>query len=175
LARFAVRTNTAFAGWQLYPRSVIKVGATTYYLVRHIEGKAPAWGAGMGKVPAAFAAKALAVMGDTAPFDGEPQGPGLGGREGVALLCPLSAANAAALRARLPWLTPQPLGLSTSAGCGDRLGLATPVTCAPSGPWAARSRPPKPGKSRPPKPGLLRSGPSSRCVKTPARVGRPNR
>ncbi len=103
-------------GWQLYPRSVVKVGATTYYLVRHIEGKAPA----------SFAAKALAVVGDTAPFDGEPQGPGPGDREGVALLCPLSAANAAALRARLPWLTPQPLGLSTSAGCGDRLGLATP-------------------------------------------------
>jgi hypothetical protein len=26
----------------------------------------------------------------------------------------------------LPWLQPQPLGLQTSAGCGDRLGLATP-------------------------------------------------
>jgi hypothetical protein len=42
------------------------------------------------------------------------------------LLCPLSHANALALRAVLPWLTPQPLGLATSAGCGDRLGLATP-------------------------------------------------
>ncbi len=29
-------------------------------------------------------------------------------------------------RERLPWLKPQPLGLSLSAGCGDRLGLATP-------------------------------------------------
>jgi hypothetical protein len=37
-----------------------------------------------------------------------------------------SPANAAALRARLPWLRPQLLGLRTSAGCGDRLGLATP-------------------------------------------------
>ncbi|MBN1430902.1 MAG: hypothetical protein JXB07_21205 [Anaerolineae bacterium] len=41
-------------------------------------------------------------------------------------LCPLSAANAALLRERLPWLRPQTLGLSTSVGCGDRLGLATP-------------------------------------------------
>jgi tagaturonate epimerase len=30
------------------------------------------------------------------------------------------------LRERLPWLRPAPLGLQTSAGFGDRLGLATP-------------------------------------------------
>lgn len=40
--------------------------------------------------------------------------------------CPADAANAQALRAALPWLTPRPLGLQTSIGCGDRLGLATP-------------------------------------------------
>lgn len=43
-----------------------------------------------------------------------------------ALLCPVTARNAAALRAELPWLEPRPLGLTTSAGFGDRLGLATP-------------------------------------------------
>jgi hypothetical protein len=37
-----------------------------------------------------------------------------------------SADNAAALRSALPWLTPSRLGLHTSAGFGDRLGLATP-------------------------------------------------
>jgi hypothetical protein len=42
------------------------------------------------------------------------------------LLGPCNAANAAALRERLAWLRPQLLGLRTSAGCGDRLGLATP-------------------------------------------------
>jgi hypothetical protein len=42
------------------------------------------------------------------------------------LLGPTSPANAAALRAHLPWLRPRPLGLRTSAGMGDRLGLATP-------------------------------------------------
>ncbi|HSH82432.1 MAG TPA: tagaturonate epimerase family protein [Herpetosiphonaceae bacterium] len=42
------------------------------------------------------------------------------------LLGPCNAHNAAALRDRLPWLRPQPLGLQTSAGMGDRLGLATP-------------------------------------------------
>jgi len=42
------------------------------------------------------------------------------------LLGPLSPRNAAALRQNLPWLRPQPLGLRTSVGLGDRLGLATP-------------------------------------------------
>ena len=42
------------------------------------------------------------------------------------LLGPLSPSNAAALRANLPWLQPQPLGTRTSAGMGDRIGLATP-------------------------------------------------
>jgi hypothetical protein len=42
------------------------------------------------------------------------------------MLCPLNAANADALRTALPWLNPRPLGLKTSAGLGDRLGLATP-------------------------------------------------
>lgn len=47
--------------------------------------------------------------------------------EGFALLrAPLSPANAAALRATLPNLRPAPLGLATSAGFGDRLGMATP-------------------------------------------------
>lgn len=42
------------------------------------------------------------------------------------VLGPLSPRNAAALRDQLPWLKPHPLGLRTSAGLGDRLGLATP-------------------------------------------------
>ncbi|HEX9003358.1 MAG TPA: tagaturonate epimerase family protein [Blastocatellia bacterium] len=37
-----------------------------------------------------------------------------------------SPANAAALRSILPFLAPITLGLKKSAGCGDRLGLATP-------------------------------------------------
>jgi hypothetical protein len=41
-------------------------------------------------------------------------------------LGPTSAANAASLRSLLPFLQPRPWGLHKSAGCGDRLGLATP-------------------------------------------------
>jgi tagaturonate epimerase len=41
-------------------------------------------------------------------------------------VCETSPGNAAALRAMLPFLNPRLLGLRKSAGCGDRLGLATP-------------------------------------------------
>ncbi len=47
------------------------------------------------------------------------------GRQTV-LVGPTSARNAEALRTRLPWLRPVPVGLRTSAGLGDRIGLATP-------------------------------------------------
>jgi hypothetical protein len=60
----------------------------------------------------------LVILGDTTGFAGDPHGD--------VLLCPLMPGNAAVLRARLPWLNPTPLGLHTSAGFGDRLGIATP-------------------------------------------------
>ena len=53
--------------------------------------------------------------GDTSEHDGQ-----------TLLFGPSNASNAAWLRARLPWLQPRLLGLETSAGFGDRLGLATP-------------------------------------------------
>ncbi len=42
------------------------------------------------------------------------------------LLAPLSANNATILRTRLAWLQPRTIGLRTSVGLGDRLGVATP-------------------------------------------------
>jgi len=44
----------------------------------------------------------------------------------VLAICPLTSQNAAVLRSQLPWLQSQPIGLATSAGMGDRLGVATP-------------------------------------------------
>ena len=41
-------------------------------------------------------------------------------------ICETSPANAKALRRAFAFLNPQTLGLRKSAGCGDRLGLATP-------------------------------------------------
>src|SRR5512137_2713469 len=42
------------------------------------------------------------------------------------ILCQLTPGNLSALRTHLTWLRPQPIGLNTSAGMGDRIGLATP-------------------------------------------------
>lgn len=87
-------------GFGMYKDSVVSADGSTYGLARGPEGKF------------------LVVIGDTQGFEGEAQGD--------ALLCPLTAANAAELRRRLDWLRPQPLGLVKSAGTGDRLGSATP-------------------------------------------------
>ena len=91
---------TSLTDLTVYPQSEIETEGATY------------------AVASGPAGKRLVATGDTCGFGGE--------RRGAALVCPLSPANAAALRARLSWLRPVPLGLRTSAGTGDRLGLATP-------------------------------------------------
>ena len=58
----------------------------------------------------------------TSEFEGESSA--VGGR--TLVLGPMNAANLDVLRGLLPWLRPRPLGTRTSAGFGDRLGLATP-------------------------------------------------
>lgn len=85
---------------KVYERSRVEGDGVGFFLARGRQGKV------------------LGVRGEAAGFAGE--------RQGDLLVCPLTEANAAALRVRLPWLRPQPLGLRLSAGCGDRLGLATP-------------------------------------------------
>lgn len=87
-------------GLKIYPNSVNETEEATYFLAQRADGKR------------------MGILGDGAGFDGE--------RHGEVLLCPLTSGNAAAVRKSLPWLRPQTLGLQTSAGCGDRLGLATP-------------------------------------------------
>jgi hypothetical protein len=87
---------------QVYAASVVEAGGATLSLVR------------VGRE------KRLAVHGPAAGFAGPVQS------AGDAQLFPLTASNAAELRRRLPGLQPAPLGLQTSAGTGDRLGLATP-------------------------------------------------
>ncbi len=90
-------------GLAVYRKSLVDFDGTTYILVRDKDGD-----------------KKLGVQGDTIGFEGARHS-----ASGV-LLCPLTSVNAATLRSRLPWLRPVTLGLQTSAGCGDRLGLATP-------------------------------------------------
>jgi hypothetical protein len=59
---------------------------------------------------------------DFAPLHGEIERV----QGGALLRAPTDASNTHALRSLLPNLRPVPLGLTTSAGFGDRLGLATP-------------------------------------------------
>ncbi len=61
----------------------------------------------------------LAIHGNTDGFVGQSL-------DTTLMLAPLTPENARTLRSRLSWLRPVPLGLATSAGFGDRLGLATP-------------------------------------------------
>ena len=87
-------------GMVVYPRSLTETETATYFLAREGEGKR------------------LGIVGEASGFEGQLRG--------ETLVCPLTHATVSALRHRLPWLRPQTLGLAKSAGCGDRLGLATP-------------------------------------------------
>ena len=85
------------------------------------------------KVEAASAEWALAREGGTTKLVIAPKAgaeAALAGFEGDRsdgiLVGPTSPGNAAALRSRLAWLRPRTLDTQTSAGLGDRLGLATP-------------------------------------------------
>ncbi|HEX2906667.1 MAG TPA: tagaturonate epimerase family protein [Phototrophicaceae bacterium] len=82
--------------------SVVTENGTTYALAE-IEGQ-----------------KKLVVVGDVTGFEGEVY------QKPDVVLCSLTAGNAQRLRQCLPWLKPVPLGLQTSAGFGDRMGVATP-------------------------------------------------
>jgi hypothetical protein len=88
-----------------------------------VEGAGAEWALVRGKaghrLAIAAPTGASRILGD---FEGETAGK----PTGVVLVGPTSPKNAAALRRHLEWLRPRPLGTRTSAGLGDRLGLATP-------------------------------------------------
>ncbi|HAU36278.1 MAG TPA: hypothetical protein DCX07_00990 [Phycisphaerales bacterium] len=88
----------------VYDASVTQVGDLTYFLARR-DG-----------------AKFVGSVGD-----GEISGEPVGQIGGVPVLVgPTDHGNARAVRKVLPWTAPRCLGLATSVGLGDRLGLATP-------------------------------------------------
>ena len=87
-----------------YPASKITWDGTTYFLEHS----------------ASLSRKRLVVQGNFQGFKG------LVSADTRQIDCATTAENAKALRDRLPWLKAVPLGLETSAGMGDRLGLATP-------------------------------------------------
>jgi tagaturonate epimerase len=95
-------------GDRAYPESAVTVGAASYWLERSSDG---------GK-----RLVAVGEQGALAGFAGSTEQVG----DQVRLVADTTAENAVALRSALPWLTPSRFGLHTSAGFGDRLGLATP-------------------------------------------------
>lgn len=93
----------------IYEPSVVEHEATTYALARLADG-----------------GKRLVVAGETPALSKAEVAVFHGTLQNGKLICELTPANATALRARLPWLNPVPLGIRTSFGFGDRIGLATP-------------------------------------------------
>jgi tagaturonate epimerase len=101
----------SLGGVRVYPRSIAAAHGCMFFLGRN-EGS-----------------KTLGVLATSAAshgVTGETRSVRFGADGAVLTLGPLSPANAASLRQALPFLAPVPLGLRKSAGCGDRLGLATP-------------------------------------------------
>jgi tagaturonate epimerase len=95
-------TQIAIPGATIYAASMVEHEGSSYFLCR-ID---------------ATGERRLGISGNLSGFAGQEIGQGT-------LLCPCSAEHAAALRARLPWLRPVPLGRQTSFGFGDRMGSAT--------------------------------------------------
>lgn len=67
--------------------------------------------------------KLIVLGGAAAPFESEST---LQHTGKTLHLCPLTPANAEALRHQFPWTAPVPLGKTSALGCGDRLGIASP-------------------------------------------------
>ena len=108
---FAVNLHD-LTGVTVYPHSISAVQSSLFFLGRDVSRK----------VLGVISAKPSILR----QFNGEAASVTVAGDERTLLLCPASPSNAAALRSLLPFLSARTVGLDKSAGCGDRLGLATP-------------------------------------------------
>jgi tagaturonate epimerase len=100
---------TALLGDRAYPESLVSYEGATYWLERGVDG----------------AKRLMIVADDESAFRGfAGTAERVDGK--VRFVAETTPENALALRSVLPWLTPSRFGLRTSAGFGDRLGLATP-------------------------------------------------
>ena len=103
------RTHQIFAELRVYPSSVTQQGELIYALAKPKPGQ-----------------RQLVILAPPASrlleqFVGEASGDGAQ----TMLVGPLDNHNARTLRSELSWLNPVTLGLGTSTGFGDRLGIAT--------------------------------------------------
>ncbi len=100
---------TALLGDGAYPESQVSYEGATYWLERSVDG----------------VKRLVAVADDESAFRGfTGNAERVHGK--VRFVAETTSENALALRSALPWLKPSRFGLHTSAGFGDRLGLATP-------------------------------------------------
>jgi hypothetical protein len=100
------------AAREVYPRSIAASHQAVFFLCKE-EDKVLGILYGPGNSPRdGFEGSEAAVV-----LDGTPL---------TLRLCPTTYTNVLALHRALPFTAPRLLGLATSAGCGDRLGLATP-------------------------------------------------
>ena len=100
---------TALLGDRAYPESQVSYQGTTYWMERSVDG----------------VKRLVAVADEESAFRGfAGTAESIDGK--VRFLAETTPDNALALRSALPWLNPSRFGLHTSAGFGDRLGLATP-------------------------------------------------
>ena len=99
------------SGLDVYERSVCDVGGWTFFLARRGLDKLIGH-VGEGEPCGGCCADELEKVAD------------LDGR--IVCVVPVNHDRAVKLRALLPWTAPKCLGLKTSVGLGDRLGLATP-------------------------------------------------
>jgi tagaturonate epimerase len=100
---------TALLGDRAYPESLVSYEGATCWLERGVDGVK------RFMVVADDESALRAFAGTAERVDGK-----------VRFVAETTPENALALRSVLPWLTPSRFGLRTSAGFGDRLGLATP-------------------------------------------------
>lgn len=106
---FPLPATPRVPGFDVRPASIAVAGELAFCLADWQEGQR------------LLVQRAATSVVDFTAFEGEP----VELTDGRTLVCPLTARNAAALRSHLAWLVPRPLGQRTSAGLGDRLGLAT--------------------------------------------------
>lgn len=104
------RIEQLFTELRVYPSSVTQQEELTYALGEPQPGQRR------------LVILAPAALGVLEQFTGEASPVGAQ----TLLIGPLESHNAMALRSQLSWLNPVTLGLGTSAGFGDRLGIATP-------------------------------------------------
>lgn len=114
-ARIAVEELKRATGFEIYPRSIVAINNRLLFLIR-VDNQ-----------------KRLGIISldkdnddESQQFEGEEKSITLENKTASLKVCELSPKNAQALRASVAFLVARPLGLKKSAGCGDRLGLATP-------------------------------------------------